>query len=214
MKKILLLIFISMMGISQGQIIIEDPIVDVGNLWSFHQIESFHFTSHGGFAFLNDGSSWKIDPSDRSWVEENSEILLNTPITLMPDAGTEKYPLRMVVHGEQNTGWKDFTVQFLSAPNDQDASIISEIDLMLGNFLILTIPLESEIIRLPLLINPHDVTTLKKWKKGQKVIIGGVWLPEYDFNEHKDYNSAYQYVLYNYFTGNYVFFSVLPEDEE
>lgn len=202
------------MGISQGQIIIEDPIVDVGNLWSFHQIESFHFTNHGGFAFLNDGSSWKIDPSDRCWVEENYEALLNTPMTLMPDAGTEDYPLRMVVHGEQSTGWKDFTVQYLSAPNDQDASVISEIDLISGNFLTLTIPLECETIYLSLLINPHDETTLKKWKKGQKVIIGGVWLPEYDLNEHKDYSSAYQYVLYNYVTENYIFFSALPENEE
>lgn len=214
MNRVLLLLFTCVIGIVHCQIIIEDPTVDVGNSWSFHQIESFHFTSHGGFTFLNDGSSWKINPDDSDWVEEHQEILLNTSLTIMPDAGTEHYPLRIIVHGEESAGWRDFSVQFLSPPNDNEASVISGIDPTLEYFLIVTIPMEEGPIRLPLLITPHDTTTLKKWKKGHKVIIGGVWLPEYDFNEHKDYNSAYQYVLYNYVTENYVFFTVLPGDDE
>lgn len=42
-------------------------------------------------------------------------------------------------------------------------------------------------------------------------MIGGAWLPEYDINGPKDYNSDYPYVLFNYNAGNYVFFTIISD---
>jgi len=213
-KKYLLLLICFALPYAEGQIIIEDPVVDVGNAWSVHQIESFHFTVHGGFAFLNDGSSWKINPEESERIQADAEQLLNTPLTIMPEAGTEYYPLRVIVHSEKECGWVDFTVEYLSPPNDGEASYISRPSNEYDDLLEIVVPLKKEAVPLVLLINPLDSKTLKKWKKGQKVIIGGVWLPEYDLNGPRDYNSAYQYVLFNYSTGNYVFFSLYSPTSE
>lgn len=209
MRRIWLILTLLTFCSVSAQVIIEDPVVDVGNAWSVHQIESFHFTPHGGFAFLNDGSSWKINPSELEWVSENEDLLLNTPLTIMPEAGTEQYPLRIIVHSDKECGWVDFTVEYLSPPDDGEASYISRHASEDDEGLEIYVPLKETVVHLRLLINPHDSKTLTKWKKGQKVIIGGVWLPEYDLNGPKDYSSAYQYVLFNYSTGNYVFFSVV-----
>jgi hypothetical protein len=181
-------------------------------LWIPNTIESFHFTDHGEFAFLNDGSIWMINPLESSSIEQRTCSLVDKPVTLMPEAGTEEFPLRIIVHEVENEIRTDFTVQHLSAPLNPDSLKIAEIDQESGNYLTITASLLSGKGELSLLINPQDTLTVKKWKKGQQVIIGGIWFPEYDPNEHKDFQDAYPWVLYNYHTGNYAFFTVFQQE--
>ncbi|WP_041941431.1 hypothetical protein [Waddlia chondrophila] len=208
MKPILLFLMISAFWNIEGQACMKDRIIDADKAWGIHQIDSFHFTPHGGFAFLNDGSSWKINPAESEWIKEHEPLLLNTPLTIMPEAGAEHYPLRVIIHSEREHGWVDFTVEYLSPPNEKEASYILK---QSEDCLEISIPLQETAIQLTLLINPHDFKTLEKWKKGQKVMIGGAWLPEYDINGPKDYNCDYPYVLFNYNAGNYVFFTIISD---
>lgn len=190
------------------QVIVEDPIIDIGQEWKNHKIESFHFTPHGGFAFIDDGSAWMINHLELDWVKEKQDELLEIPITIMPEAGIENFPTRIIIHNNREPVWKDFTINHVSTPTSCHALHISAIDLETGSTLSLSVKTKEGIIEVPLYINPVNDYIVKRWKKGQKVIIGGIWFPEYDPNEHKEFDSAYLYVLYNYDTQDYVFFAL------
>lgn len=191
-----------------AQVVIEDPIVIVGTNWANHKIDSYHFNSHVAFAFVDDGSVWCINPMDADWVEEDREYLVNTVVTLMPEAGTEDYPHRIIVHNDSGYGWKDFTVRLISMPLHSDTVNISSMDKETGLSLNLSIPSEDGRVEYTLWTNPLDSESVKRWDVGQKVIVGGIWFPEYDPNGPKDYDCTYLYVLYNYETQEFVFFAL------
>ncbi len=208
MKKLFLFLALCLTFSVFSQVIIEDPIFDIGQEWKSHQIQSFHFTPYGGFAFLDDSSVWMINDEDLDWIQERQEKLLDTPITIMPEAGVEEFPTRIIVHNEKELGWKDFTIKYILAPTSYHALHICSIDTETGSTLSLLAETKEDSVEIPLYINPVNDYNVKKWKKGQCVIIGGIWLPEYDPNEHKEYSSTYLYVLFNYDTQDYVFFAL------
>ena len=195
-----------------GQIIIEDPIVDVSTEWANHQIDSFHFSAHGTFAFINDGSIWRINPNDINWISENQEYLTHIAITIMPEAGSDHYPVRFIVHNNTSYGWKDFTVSQESAPTLPERAVISEIkidDEIEGNLTIKIQKISNEdLIESSLFINPLDVNTVCNWNVGHRIVIGGVWFPEYDPVGRKEYNCTFLFTIYNYETKEFAFFAL------
>lgn len=193
-----------------AQMVLEPPAVAVATEVRNHRFESFHFTQSGGYAFVDDGSVWYINPQDIAWIKKEPDKLLNIPITLMPEAGTDSYPVRIIVHTESwGFGWRDLTAKQAASPMDPHGTTISGIDKEDGAFVsIKSNALEESFEETLLLINPLDAETVKRWKPGQKVVIGGVWFPEYDPYGRKEYNCGYLFVLYNYETKTFAFFAI------
>lgn len=192
-----------------AQVIIEDPVVDIQTEWSNHKIDSFHYSTHGTFAFINDGSIWRINPSDVNWIAENQENLIHIAVTIMPEAGTEDYPVRIIVHNDTSYGWKDFTVSQESAPTQPERALISEINVDSEGEPTINIQKQTKEGTLvsTLFINPVDIDTVTHWSAGQRIVVGGVWFPEYDPVGRKEYDCTFLFTIYNYETKDFAFFS-------
>jgi hypothetical protein len=190
-----------------GQTVVEDPIVVINTDWSNHKIENFHSTPHGLFVFIDDGSIWRVNSNDAEWVIHDQDQLLGVAITFMPETGTEAYPVKIIVHNDYC--WKDFTVSQETAPTLPGRAHIADVIEIDNDLFVLKIqkrtkegPIEST-----LFINPQDYDTVKNWKTDQRIVICGVWFPEYDPIGRKEYNCTFLFTIYNYNTKEFAFFT-------
>lgn len=193
----------------QAQVIIEDPIVDVRPEWSNHKIENIFYCKDAVFARLDDSSLWKVNPNDVPWIAENEKSIQGMAFTLMPEAGTDQYPVKIIVHNEKGRPWRDFTVSLDTPPETQEGAQIRDVAAIdEEHYRICIQKLSKEGLQEAFIsINPLDSEAVKNWMQGQRIIIGGTWFPEYDPFGRKDFDSIYFYTIYNYHTKEFAFFT-------
>lgn len=205
LNKLFLVFCFCFLGVINAQIVVEDPVIAINYEWANHKIIRFEHHSQGSFVFLDDGSAWEINTVDHEWMHEREEDLVGIPVTIMPETGTEEFPVRIIVHGVK--AWEDFSVHLESAPTQPGRRVIEEV-LSEAEYPMMTIKknVGEEEKKVVLVVNPNYRDIVKKWKRGQRVVVGGVWFPEYDPVGQRDYDCTFLFVVYNYDTNNFVFF--------
>lgn len=192
-----------------GQWILEDPTVDIRPEWSNHKIEEFHHFFDEVFIRLDDGSTWKVNADDVAWLAAEETPLLETAITLMPEAGTDWYPVKIIIHNEKGRPWKDFTVNLEAPPALPEMPQIKSVKLSTLETCQILIQMRTPggLKETTLYINPMDGGIVVNWKEGQKIVICGTWFPEFDPIGRKDYDSVFLYTVFNYHTKEFAFFT-------
>lgn len=146
------------------------------------------------FVVLDDSSVWEIDPGYEQINGEHHDYLVGHYVTLMPDIANPDYEIQFII----DLKVEHFNVKLVALPSE--TSEIVDINL---DELSLQYSVEEDFNKIAVM--PSDYETIKKWEKGQKVVVGGVWFDEYDQTGLSD--CEYLNTLFNYDTKEFIRFN-------
>lgn len=162
-----------------------------------HTIIHLYYLNEKNYAVLDDHSLWELNPNENEKIEEQRDFLENSYLTIMPDTGSLNYPVTFIMFNKTDV----FTANLVSIPSN--GLQLLEID-PTGESITLITRSENRPPQV-LKISSDNYITVQRWQKGNRVVIGGVWFPEFD--PQARFNCDYLFCIYNYDTQELVFFS-------
>lgn len=156
-----------------------------------------HVFNHEGkhYAVLSNHSIWELNPDSSEISKDDYTLLLNQYVTLMPGKEPSEYPINLII----SKAGPSISAKLLSVPTDS----LKLVDLdSSGSQLQIDSPSGGLLQYLEIIPDNHEM--VQRWQKGQKVVISGIWFPEFDPQGRSD--CAYLYTLYNYDTQEFTRF--------
>lgn len=166
------------------------PPLEVAMSHANHVIQHIFTLNEKSYAVLDDFSLWEFNPENLN-NKKNYRYLTNKFVTIMPDTGPADYPVTFIISNKKEI----FTTTLVAIPTALTSLVIMEIDP--SGFI--TTSSKDGLQLMAIFPNQH----IKGWQKGQKLIIGGIWISELD---PKDRTGSFYYplTLYNYDTNEFV----------
>ncbi len=146
---------------------------------------------------LDDGSVWGISITDNPIIEEFGNEFIGAYVSVMPTAGDPAKGLhRIVVHDcsypialeVDIVTYSKYGMRLISGIDNNVIKILNHRD---GS-------------TLDFFVSEDSLEVLSNWSLGDDILIGGIWLNEFD-NQNRKIRPCTSFVIYNYSRNDFVF---------